>query len=802
MDRLKYIKLENEDGSYSSSIPLAVDSNYVDVNGNTLTNVLDNKANNAAVSNLQSQVNGLASGSPAGVYATVAALTTADPNHDKIYVVTENGHWYYYSNNQWNDGGTYQATEIENDSVTPDKTSFLKYENGDLFNIPFSSKLQATNFSAFTGWAFPFLKSQITEKIYKIKVRICTNTDNTEVVCSIRDYNNINTIIKSDTKTIATATGNAYVSDGQLITFDLPFDANDIPNDKFYISFKTTDTSKQILMIDLFEDVSNKPYFKDVMNLNFKYFTTSVWATVTGGDDMKKLWFSLLTREYLDIMYEDDDYINDIIDTIDDISNGYEDFNYDTPGDSVRNQIEKLNNDINSVDIYSILKNTNNITTEYYNDIIKFKYNGLQWRYVDTIIHLPAGNHTLIVNNAKMSSVGYFRIGKTLISPDILPEQTTPGIYPFKIDEERDIHLLFQISLGTSLEEEIGEYFYLSKVSIVSGYYTKEKLFNMIKYLNNLTPYGQITSANSLSDGENLSLSVSNSKQNNTITFNSRVTTFNEIIISNGKTQPWGSAYAKIDNTNVKVYTYYSTETLLNTYSHNLTISDLLNVIIKVKDDFKADLIVTTRNGVFTQEISWIGCKGDIKVESNGSTLSNCILSFSCKDYSKDIWAFGDSYFDMWTPIVNQYGYTNYMMDGFSGRGSVAALASLNKCLNYNIPKKIIWCLGMNDHDSNNTLNTNWKNTVKEVMRICDEYGVELILATIPTTPLYDNSLKNNYIYNSGYRYVDIAKAVGSDLNSNWFTGLLSTDNVHPTAMGSKVIAAAVINGVPELMCK
>jgi hypothetical protein len=49
MDRLKYIKLENEDGSYSSSIPLAVDSDHVDVNGNTLTNELNNKATIAAI---------------------------------------------------------------------------------------------------------------------------------------------------------------------------------------------------------------------------------------------------------------------------------------------------------------------------------------------------------------------------------------------------------------------------------------------------------------------------------------------------------------------------------------------------------------------------------------------------------------------------------------------------------------------------------------------------------------------------------------------------------------------------------
>lgn len=85
MDKLKYIKLKNEDGTYTDSIPLAVDSDYVDVNGNTLTNELANKAT-------KTEVQAVASGSPAGVYETVSALTTADPDHSKIYLVTTNGH--------------------------------------------------------------------------------------------------------------------------------------------------------------------------------------------------------------------------------------------------------------------------------------------------------------------------------------------------------------------------------------------------------------------------------------------------------------------------------------------------------------------------------------------------------------------------------------------------------------------------------------------------------------------------------------------------------------------------------------
>lgn len=43
MDKLKYIKLENQDGSYSESIPLAVNSDYVDIDNESLTNVIINQ---------------------------------------------------------------------------------------------------------------------------------------------------------------------------------------------------------------------------------------------------------------------------------------------------------------------------------------------------------------------------------------------------------------------------------------------------------------------------------------------------------------------------------------------------------------------------------------------------------------------------------------------------------------------------------------------------------------------------------------------------------------------------------------
>lgn len=71
-----------------------------------------------------------ASGSPKGAYPTLSALQSAFPTGTNgIYVVSENGHWYYWSGTAWIDGGVYQAREIADKSITPNKTNFCKYVN-------------------------------------------------------------------------------------------------------------------------------------------------------------------------------------------------------------------------------------------------------------------------------------------------------------------------------------------------------------------------------------------------------------------------------------------------------------------------------------------------------------------------------------------------------------------------------------------------------------------------------------------------------------------------------------------------
>ena len=87
MDKIKYVKLEQPDGSYSDNIPLAVDADHIDVNGSTLINVLNNKANNIDINNLQTEINSLASGSPL-VASSVSEMTDTT----KVYVNTTDGY--------------------------------------------------------------------------------------------------------------------------------------------------------------------------------------------------------------------------------------------------------------------------------------------------------------------------------------------------------------------------------------------------------------------------------------------------------------------------------------------------------------------------------------------------------------------------------------------------------------------------------------------------------------------------------------------------------------------------------------
>lgn len=99
-----------------------------------------------------------------------------------------------------------------------------------------------------------------------------------------------------------------------------------------------------------------------------------------------------------------------------------------------------------------------------------------------------------------------------------------------------------------------------------------------------------------------------------------------------------------------------------------------------------------------------------------------------------------------------------------------------------------------------NACNDNWLNTYNQIKAICESRDIELVLCTIPNVPSINNTFKNEIIRNSGYRYINFAKAVGAEeVGSSWYTGMLSGDNVHPSALGAQKLALRAIEDIPEL---
>ena len=100
-----------------SSLVNAINENVAQLTG--LTNGLAQKADKSYV---DTQISNIGDASPKGVFATLADLQTAYPSGTTgIYVVSADGHWYYWNGSAWTDGGVYQSTGIAPKSITADK---------------------------------------------------------------------------------------------------------------------------------------------------------------------------------------------------------------------------------------------------------------------------------------------------------------------------------------------------------------------------------------------------------------------------------------------------------------------------------------------------------------------------------------------------------------------------------------------------------------------------------------------------------------------------------------------------------
>ena len=83
---------------------------------------------------------------------------------------------------------------------------------------------------------------------------------------------------------------------------------------------------------------------------------------------------------------------------------------------------------------------------------------------------------------------------------------------------------------------------------------------------------------------------------------------------------------------------------------------------------------------------------------------------------------------------------------------------------------------------------------------MCQEYGVTPILCTIPHTPKVNNLYKNEWIRESGWRYIDFNLAVVENHSTgDWFEGMAASDLAHPTQLGAQTLYPQVFVDFPEL---
>ena len=99
-------------------------------------------------------------------------------------------------------------------------------------------------------------------------------------------------------------------------------------------------------------------------------------------------------------------------------------------------------------------------------------------------------------------------------------------------------------------------------------------------------------------------------------------------------------------------------------------------------------------------------------------------------------------------------------------------------------------------------INPRWMESTQELLAICAQENITPILTTVPSNPLSDHEAKNHWVRNSGYRYIDIARAVGAHKYVNCYPGLISKDQVHPSQEGAMAMYMRVLADFPEIMEK
>ena len=483
---------------------------------------------------------------------------------------------------------------------------------------------------------------------------------------------------------------------------------------------------------------------------------------------------------------------------------------YPNIGDAIRGQYTELNDKISILDDIPI--------TNIHSGIIKNGTNLLPIavKYDDEYAVGTVG--TAIVHTSNNSYTA-FRIELPI----------TKGQYYFthqarftRVADENDIVLqLKDNTTNIDITAANAKYLYVSvHDDNISGFMVgfgdtpKATEYVLTELYDNISPvifskgYGRVTG--NMNPGDSLTILPSLSiAKNNDFTFFAKITSFSSIKIGRG-TNTNGAAYLEITATQAIIHTYLGGDTPV-TYNHGLTIGTFISVKI-VKHDIYADIMIMTDSGTYNiSNAAWSGTAYAAAVATSvGSTLTECVFSWGSSDFRKSTWIFGDSYISIssnrWPYYLKEDGFLDaVLINGYPGQDSSTSWREFSSALQtMGQPDTVIWCMGMNDgaDPDADTPSSTWLTSFKYVEQYCITYGVKLILSTIPSVPGILHEGKNKYVRNSGYRYIDFAKAVGAQSDGTWYTGMLSTDNIHPTDKGALALYCRALADAPEISYK
>ena len=668
-----------------------------------------------ADTNLQNQISGLASGAPIPVANTSAMTDTS-----KVYVNTTDGYWYYYDGDSWEQGGVYQASQVETDTTLTEA------------GVPADAKA--------TGDALDEIR----------EVTTVTATSNTvKDVSGGRQagyYSKDGTFHSSTTYdyvTVPCQEGDIFTVPGGSYRFACCYVGDTVDpslgDDSGHATFTVPATVTKITIsfghtYSVLNQYSfNQTILRNVNNPNKVVFTDSIGKV------------------------ESDNIMG----------------------------MMKTNNTITSNNLFymaELMEDGKYVQIDQYSHFVNYLSNA---SYKTYRIRVKPGTYTF--TNARFAvqvkDDGYTVVGNVSTSDSITVSD--PSVYYI--------------------------YFSFNATSYPESTFSVTTTLNVYQLPNNwaINPEDiksdTASEIDTLANGDTIKIqSVCAVKDGYNVTFKANITDFYKLRLAFYNPSNSLTNYIDVDATNLTIKNK-TTDPIVQ--AHGLTIADDISIEFKLEDS-NATIRVTSKGVSYSNEYGWIQTGGTVVypiVISDGTVATHARLNLNIPAVKRDIWFFGDSYISFNAPerfpyyLVEDGLSHNILMSGSSGCGSTSSNRALAGLLTYGVPKYAIFATGMNDGSDDEAPATGWATNRDLFLNYCQANNITPIFGTIPTVPTVDNEQKNAWIRNSGYRYIDFAKAVGANSSGVWYTGMLSGDGIHPSTLGAKALYNQLLVDLPEI---